>query len=163
MPTSSAGSRSNAGVTLIEMVVVVTVIGLIVAIVAPSMAAGLDSVRMASATDSVATFLNGAVNRAERRQQAVAVLISIRENRLLMYTNEPGFTRELNMPQGIAIEAVMPRDENGPVDPARILFQPGAAIPAIGVQLINTHGNRRIVRLDPTTGFPRIETPKETE
>src|SRR5262249_18727585 len=163
MPTSSTGNRSDAGVTLIEMIVVVTVVGLIVAIVAPSMAAGLDSVRMASATDTVATFLNGAVNRAERRQQAVAGLISVKGNRMLMVTNEPGFTRELNMPQGIAIEATMPREENGPADPTRLLFQPGAAIPAVGVQLINSHGNRRIVRLDPTTGFPRIETPKEAQ
>ena len=42
-------------------------------------------------------------------------------------------------------------------------FQPGGAIPAVGVQLLNSHGNRRVVRLDPTTGFPRISTPKEAE
>ncbi len=141
------------------MVVVVTIVGLIAAVMAPSMSAGLDSVRMASATDNVASFLNSAVNRAERRQQAVAVTISIPENKITMYTNEPGFTRELNMPEGIAIEAVLPRDENG-ATARRLMLLPGGSVPGIGVQLINRHGNRRVVRLDPMTGFPRVETPR---
>jgi prepilin-type N-terminal cleavage/methylation domain-containing protein len=161
MRTSSAGNRAEAGVTLIEMVVVATVIGLIAALVAPSMSAGLDSVRMASATSNVATFLNSAVNRAERRQQPIGVTISIKENRLVMYSNEAGFTRELPMPEGIAIEAVHTGDPNGVTDGTRLLLMPGASVPGIGVQLINRHGNRRIVRLDPMTGYPRIEAPKE--
>src|SRR5438067_11608323 len=99
MPISSVGSRNNVlrdsrGVTLIEMIVVVTIIGLVAAVLTPSMTAGLDSVRMASATDNVASFLNGAVNRVERRQQAIELIVSIKENKLVMYSNEPGFTRE---------------------------------------------------------------------
>jgi prepilin-type N-terminal cleavage/methylation domain-containing protein len=160
MPTLSAGKRTEAGVTLVEMVVVVTIIGLITAVMAPSMSAGLDSVRMASATGNVASFLNGAVNRAERRQTAVAVIISIKENKLVMFSNEAGFTREMPMPEGIAIEAVLTGDPNAAQDGARLLFLPGASVPGVGVQLINRHGNRRIVRLDPMTGFPRVETPK---
>jgi type II secretory pathway pseudopilin PulG len=143
------------------MVVVVTIIGLITAVMAPSMSAGLDSVRMASATGNVASFLNGAVNRAERRQTAVAVVISIKENKLVMFSNEAGFTREMKMPEGIAIESVVTGDPNGGgQDGARLLLLPGASVPGIGVQLINGHGNRRVVRLDPMTGFPRVETPK---
>jgi type II secretory pathway pseudopilin PulG len=142
------------------MVVVVTVIGLIAAVVAPSMQAGLDSVRMASATDNVASFLNSAVNRAERRQQAVAVAILPRENRLVMYSNEAGSMRELTLPEGIAIEAVLTGDPNTGADGTRLILMPGGAVPGIGVQLINQHKNRRIVRLDPMTGYPRIETPK---
>ena len=72
-----AGGRGDArGVTLLEMMVVLAIIGLITAISAPSISAGLDSVRMATASDSIAAFLNSAVNHAERRQQAVALIIS---------------------------------------------------------------------------------------
>jgi prepilin-type N-terminal cleavage/methylation domain-containing protein len=158
MPISSAGNTER-GVTLIELVVVVGIVGIVLAVLSPSMAAGLDSVRMASATDNVATFLNAAVNRAERHQQPVALMISIPENKLAMYSNEAGFVREMPMPPGIAIEAVFPRDENEPEAIRRLILMPGASVPAIGVQLINSHQNRRIVRLDPMTGFPRIETP----
>jgi hypothetical protein len=44
-----------------------------------------------------------------------------------------------------------------PLLPRRILFLPGATIPAIGIQLSNRRNAHRLVRLDPMTGFPRIE------
>jgi hypothetical protein len=113
---------------------------------------------MVSAGDSVAAFLNAAVNRAERRQQPIELIISLKENKLALYSNEPGFTRELKMPDGVAIEAVLPPEEVlDPALPRRVLFLPGATIPAIGIQLGNRRNTHRVVRLDPMTGFPRIE------
>jgi hypothetical protein len=35
---------------------------------------------------------------------------------------------------------------------------PGGAVPSVAIQLTNQHGGRRIVRLDPMTGFPRVES-----
>ena len=160
MRTSSAGSRAEAGVTLVEMTVVVALVGLIVAVVAPSMPSGLDSVRMASATNNVASFLNSAVNRAERRQQPVMLAILPKENKLAMYAGD-GFTREMPMPEGIVIEGVLAGEGSGGQDGTRLMLMPGASVPGIGVQLINRHGNRRVVRLDPMTGYPRVETPKD--
>ena len=32
-----------------------------------------------------------------------------------------------------------------------------AAIPGIGIQLLGKRGARRIIRLDPMTGYPRVE------
>ncbi len=164
MPTSSVGRTSRAsvqarrsGVTLIEMLVVVAIVGIIASITAPSVAAGLDAVRMASATESVAAFLNAAVNRAERRQQAVELVISPRENRLAIYTNEPGFTRELDLPDGISIDGVLPEDNAGAGDVRRLILMPGASVPGISIRLANRRGGRRLVHLDPMTGFPRTE------
>jgi prepilin-type N-terminal cleavage/methylation domain-containing protein len=147
------------GVTLIEMMVVVAIIGLITAIAFPSASAGIDSARLVSATDSVATFLNSAVNRVERRQQPIELEISVRENRLSLYSTEPGFTRELKMEDGIAIEAVLPQiaEEDGG-RPHRFILMPGATVPGIGIQIANRRGAHRIVRLDPMTGFPRVES-----
>src|SRR5690349_18612515 len=109
MPISSVGNRSNGttGVTLIEMMVVVSIIALVTAISLPSISAGIDSVRMASASESVAAFLNAAVTRTERRQQAMAIVISPKENRIMLYSGEPGYQRELKMPDGVKIEAVL--------------------------------------------------------
>src|SRR5690348_2501123 len=104
--TSSPGQR---GVTLLEMLVVMAIVGLIVAVSSPSVSSGLDSVRLRSTSDSISSFLNSAVNHAERRQQPVAVIISRRENRLQAFSNEPGYSRELILPEGIAIETVLPQ------------------------------------------------------
>src|SRR5579859_4946969 len=73
------GARAGSGcsgITLIEMLVVMSIIGLLAGISYPSVAAGIDSVRMRSATDAVSTILNGAVDHAERRQQAVEIVIA---------------------------------------------------------------------------------------
>ena len=140
------------------MLVVVTIIGLLVGISVPAASAGIDSVRLASATQSVASFLNGAVNRAERREEPMEVVISPGENLLTLYSNEPGFTRELKLPDGITLEAVLPALPEGADPVRRIVLMPGATVPGIGIELANRHGVRRIVRLDPMTGFPRVES-----
>jgi hypothetical protein len=141
------------------MVVVVAIIALIVGLSFPAASAGLENVRMVSAADSVATFLNGAVNRAERRQQPVEVVVYAKEGRLNLYSNEPGFTRELRMPDGVVIEAVLPAEDGGdPGQPRRILFIPGATVPGITIQLGNRRNAHRRIHLDPMTGFPRVES-----
>jgi hypothetical protein len=140
------------------MLVVVTIIGLLAGISVPAASAGIDSVRLAAAAQSVASFLNGAVNRAERREEPMEVVISPGENLLTLYSNEPGFTRELKLPDGIALEAVLPALPEGSDPVRRIVILPGATVPGIGIELANRHGVRRIVRLDPMTGFPSVES-----
>ncbi len=138
------------------MLVVVSIIGLLAGISYPSVAAGIDSVRMRSATDSVSSILNGAVDHAERRQQAVEIIIAPKDNTILLLSTEPGFQRRLQLPDGIAMESLFPQipDEDGP---RRVIVMPGGTAPGVGVQLVNRHGAHRLVRLDPMTGFPRVE------
>lgn len=135
------------------------IIGMIAGISYPAVTAGLESIRLASAADALASFLNGALNRAERRQQVVELLVSPKDNLVVLHSTEPGFERKLNLPDGITIEAVLPAlsDEQAGM-PRRILFLPGGTAPRIGVQIANRKGGRRIVRVDPMTGIPRIET-----
>ena len=168
MPISSVGKASRAavrGVTLIEMLVVMTIIGLIAGISIPSVAAGIDSVRVSTASQSIASFLNAALTHADRRQQPVELVILPKENRLAMYSNEPGFERELKMPDGIAIEAVLPKidDSTDMQEGRRVILLPGATAPGIGVQIANSHGARRLIHLDPMTGFPKIESVGKSE
>jgi hypothetical protein len=140
------------------MMVVVAIVGLIAAISYPSAAAGIDSARLVSACNSVAVLLNSAVNRVERRQQPIELIISPKENRLTMYSNEPGFTHELQMPDGIVIEAILPAVQEESEDGRRLILMPGATVPGIGIQIANRRGASRIVRLDPMTGFPHVES-----
>ncbi len=142
------------------MLVVVSIIGVLAGISYPSIAAGIDSVRMRSATDSVSSILNGAVDHADRRQQPVEIVIAARENTIALISNEPGFQRRLKLPDGIRIESIYPEipEEEGP---RRLIVMPGSTVPGIGVQLVNQHGAHRRVRLDPMTGFPRVETVSE--
>ena len=62
MPTSSvgrtSGPRDRAGVTLIEMLVVVALISLMVGISFPAITSGIDSLRLNAATNGIVSFLN---------------------------------------------------------------------------------------------------------
>jgi hypothetical protein len=141
------------------MLVVVAIIGMISAVAMPSIAAGIDSVRLRTASDSIAGFLNAAVNRCDRLQQAIVVVISPKDNCLTLYSSEPGFTRELKMPSGVTIEAVLPKLPDAAEDEAgRLVLLPGAAVPGIGVRIANRHGSRRLIHLDPMTGFPHVDS-----
>ncbi|PWU00296.1 MAG: hypothetical protein C5B51_25550 [Terriglobia bacterium] len=157
MPILSVGRTNKAaGITLIEMMVVVAIIALLAGISFPAISAGIDSVRLRSATDSLSGFLNAAATRAERREEPVELIISARDNTLSAFSTEPGYSRELKMPDGVIIEGVLPKQEEEE-GPRRVLLMPGGGVPGIGIQVANRHGSRRVVRLDPMTGFPRIE------
>jgi prepilin-type N-terminal cleavage/methylation domain-containing protein len=153
----------EAGVTLIEMVIVVAIVGLIAGLTFPAVSSGLESVRLSTAADSTAAFINTALNRVERRQEVIELLISVRDNLMAIHSTEAGFERKLDLPDGISIEAVLPPAADGDVAaPRQIMLLPGGTAPRIGIQLRNRRGTRKIVRVDPMTGVPRIEVPAGT-
>ena len=147
----------QTGVTLIEMLIVVALVSLIAGISFPAVSAGLESIRLTSASGSLVSFFNGALNRAERRQQVIEISISIQENAVWLYSTEPGFERRLEMPDGIRIQAVWPRLPVETGEPRRFLVMPGSTVPRFGVEIANRRGSRRLVRVDPITGVPEIE------
>ncbi len=162
MPISSTGSRprGTAGVTLMEMLVVLVIIALIVGISFPSTIRGLDNLRLASGARSVAAFMSSAANRAERRQQAVELSVSVRDNAVTLRSAEASFQKRLKLPQGITVEAVWPAPAEATDEARRFLFVPGGVPPRIGIEIGNRHGGRRTVRLDPITGAAQIEQPQ---
>src|SRR5437868_6598836 len=105
MPTSSVGATNNSvgrrharpsvglrharpsyserGITLLEMLIVMTIVALVAGLTFPSIATGLDSLRLRSASDSIVSLLNTALDRADRRQQAVEITISPKENSIV--------------------------------------------------------------------------------
>jgi prepilin-type N-terminal cleavage/methylation domain-containing protein len=174
MPTSSVGETklsrdrkgAEAGVTLIEMMVVVALISLMVGISFPAITSGIDSMRLKAATNSVVSFLDAGLSRAERRQQVIEISISKSDNSIEMQSSEPGFTRKLQMPEGVSIVQVLPQLPENPENPENsnvprtFFLYPGGTVPPLGVQLINRRNVQRVVRVDPITGVPRVEAPE---
>jgi prepilin-type N-terminal cleavage/methylation domain-containing protein len=139
--------KAESGVTLIELLIVVAIAGTMATLVLPAFSNGLDNLRLSQASDSVAAFLNGALNRAERRQQVVEVSVSPRENLLWLRSADNTIARRLDLPDGVRIEG----------EPRQLLLLPGAAFPRFAVQLVNRRGQRRLVTIDPITGVPKID------
>jgi len=146
-PMLSVGNRR--GVTLLEMMIVVTIIGLIAGISFPAVTSGLAGVRLSSAAGSTASFLTSAMNTVERREQAAAIVIAPKENQIAIYTAASGEkpANHLTMPSGITIEGDEPR---------RVLLFPGSAFPKLTLVLKSEKGGTRSIQIDPVTAVPRI-------
>jgi type II secretory pathway pseudopilin PulG len=144
------------GITFIELIVVLALVGMIGAVSFPAVSSGIDSVRLSGAADSIVTFLNAGLNRAERRQVPVEIFVTITENKVKMLSMDT--TRELEMPQNIRITRIHPTPFSGVDDQERsIVLYPGGAIPRFGIEIAGPKGARRIVRVDPITGVPDVE------
>ena len=146
-PMSLAGNKR--GVTLLEMMIVVTIIGVIAGISFPALTSGLAGVRLSSAAGSTASFLTSAMNTVERREQAAAIVITPKENQIAIFTAASGEkpANRLTMPTGITIEGDEPR---------RVLLFPGGAFPKLALVLKSEKGGKRSVEIDPVTAVPKI-------
>ena len=150
--------KTQRGVTLLEMMVVVSLIAILAGISYPSVAAGLETLRINSAAESIVSFLDGALTRADRRQLMTELIIIPAESRLMVRSPEPGFIRELHLPEGVTITRIMPEQMGLPEGSPRTFFvYPGGSVPRIGIELVNLRGTKRFLRVDPITGVPFIE------
>jgi prepilin-type N-terminal cleavage/methylation domain-containing protein len=140
----------QSGVTLLEMLIVVTIIGIVAGVSFPAVTSGLSSVRLQSAAGSVSSFLTTSMNRVDRHEEAAAIVVSPHENTLLLFTSASGDKPEtaLRLPQGISIEGDQPH---------RYLFMPGGTVPRMLVVLRSEKGLERSIRVDPVTGVPDIQ------
>ena len=153
----SNAAASNRGVTLLELLIVMTLIALVAGVSYPSVASGIEALRLRSAGDAIVSFINTAVDRADRRQQAVEIVVSPADNALLVCSADLGFARRLDVPEPvrIAIRSEVPGAD--PTLPRRFLIYPGSAPPRIAIEIAMPQGRKRVVTLDPLTGFPRLD------
>ncbi|MBI5280706.1 MAG: prepilin-type N-terminal cleavage/methylation domain-containing protein [Candidatus Solibacter usitatus] len=155
-----AGPRR--GVTILEMMIVVTIVALMAGLTFPSVTSGLDSIRLRSAGDSVATFLAQAIARVERTEEPVELVIHRAEGRFQATALRPGFQRELVLGEGISVLHVYPEPMGAAPEMRSVLLQPGGAFPAIGIEILNRRGQRRLIRIDPLSGVPIVEIPSDS-
>lgn len=146
--------KPQRGVTLIEMMVVVTLIAIMAGISYPSLATGIDGLRLNAASDTVVAFLNQGLTRVERRQQVLELMIRKADRALYLVSADNSFQRRLDLPEGIRIVSVLPEVPD-PELPRRFLLVPGGTVPHIVIQLSSQRGQQRLVRVDPITGVPQ--------
>ncbi len=138
------------------MLVVVGMVAILLGVSYPSIAASVDSVRLATAADEAAAFLNSALNRAEQRHQVLELTIEKKTTAMTLRSANPAFKKTLELPAGVRVAEILPQglaDEESRV----IYLLPGGAAPRLGVQLVNARGGKRTVRIDPITSAPEIE------
>jgi prepilin-type N-terminal cleavage/methylation domain-containing protein len=159
MPTSLAGKTTDPrrGVTLIELLIVITIISFMAGISYPSLAAGVDTLRLNGAADEIAGLFNAGLNRAERRLHAVEIALFPVERVVELASADLRFRRRLDLPSGVSIAAILPEIPGAGPLPRRFLLYPGGSAPRVGVVVANGRGDRRLIRIDPISGVPVIQ------
>lgn len=158
---SATRRHASAGVTLMEMLVVMVLISLMVGIAVPSFQAGLPAIRLHTASSSVARFLSAARNEVERGQRPVVLHVSPERGRLSFQSVDASGARELvaqevDMPDGVSIRGVFPAPLGMERAAREFVLFPGGGLPAFAVALANERGGQRWVSLDPITYVPLI-------
>jgi prepilin-type N-terminal cleavage/methylation domain-containing protein len=159
MRISSVG-RANKGVTLLELLVVMVIIAVLAGVTYPSLTSGIDTLRLNAAAQTIVTFLNSGLNRAERRQEGVEITVAKSDNSLTMRSTDPNFMRKLEMPEGITIDRILPEYPTEQPGPRVFMVYPGGTVPRIGISVVNRRGVERLVQVDPMTGIPQVSDPK---
>jgi type II secretory pathway pseudopilin PulG len=146
-----------------EMLVVTVIIALLAGLTFPSVTAGVDTLRLNGAAESTVSFLNAALNRAERRQQVMEVVVSQSENAIIARGPDAASVRRLDLPDGVRITGIYPEIAGATDGNRSTILYPGGTAPRIGIELANRRNDRRMVRVDPITGAPIIERPGQVK
>ena len=156
-------THQDAGVTLLELLVVIVLSSVLLAVVFPSVGAGLRTLELRSAAQRLAASARYAREQAIHRQRfyeleidAEAGTISVGD----LERNGPALAgsaqarRSFELPATVRVERISP-EESGGASRRRFLFSPDGAAPAFEIVLGNDR-RQVVVTSDPLTGFPRI-------
>ena len=122
----------------------------------PALSAGLETLRLKQAADSVTSTFNLSLQRADRRQRPVEIVISRRENAIFVLGEGAGAERRIDMPDGVRIAGILPQAPFDDSQGRQFLVIPGGAVPRMGVVLVNRRGTQKTVSIDPITGVPQV-------
>lgn len=138
----------RAGITLIEILIVSAIIALIGGISYPSIVAGVDSMRLRSASDQVVAFVTQAMDQAQRKQLPVEFRVAPKLNRLAAHSMDSTFDKVLVIDDPVHLVSAQ-----GGEDERRFVLFPGGTPPAVRIELETKDKRRRTVTVDPLTGF----------
>lgn len=137
-----------------------TIIALLAAVTFPTASGGLDSLRLRTSAERVASLLNSALDRADRTQQVIEIRISMEDNAISARSSDMSLNRTLVVPAPVRIvsagaelpnAALEDRSENT-AGQRRYLLYPGGSPPRISIELQTAEGRKRRVWVDPVTG-----------
>ncbi len=143
--------------TLIETMVVVAIIAAMAGLSFPSFTAGLDGLRLRSASSTVASALNIAITTADRRQLPVQLAIQPALNRIVLRAAESKRDQIFDIPGGVKIRRILPALFLDELKRDRyVVVYPNGAPPQLVVELENSRGTLRQIKLDPITGVAKV-------
>ncbi|HWP84483.1 MAG TPA: GspH/FimT family pseudopilin [Terriglobia bacterium] len=148
--------RTAAGVTLLEMMVVLAIASVLAAIVFPAVGTGLNALELRSAATRLAGAARYARDQAVYRQRIYQLRVSGDRRSVSVSDWEGREERTYELPAAVEVLAVGPDAWGEAHRDRRIFFFPDGSAPAFEVVLA---GARRQITVagDPLTGAAKVE------
>jgi prepilin-type N-terminal cleavage/methylation domain-containing protein len=163
MQTSLAGNEERhahpveAGVTLLELVIVLAIIALTVSLVAPRFGNWTEEWTLRSAAERVAQTVRYARTRALFEQSYYVMEIEPTTRWVRVFNPTSGFLRAYLLPRGVAIDD----GENPLPSVVRILFPPSGVVEERNLWLSDRRRSKYKVHVSFLTGNPVVEAVKQ--
>lgn len=150
-------TRREAGVTLLELVLVIALLSLAAGLVAPGVGRGIDEWRLRSAAERLAQIIRYARIRALYEQRYYLVEIRSGKNQVLVREPVSGLARAYALPSDVQVG-----EEQNPAAPAvvRLLIPPSGALEERTLWLRNRRGSEWRIHLDFLLGIPEVQLAK---
>jgi prepilin-type N-terminal cleavage/methylation domain-containing protein len=149
--------RHAAGMTLLELVVVITILSLMAGLVAPHMGPWLDTWKLRSAAERVAQTFRYTRARALFEQHFYVVEILPQQRLVRILQPDSAVVREFSLPDGIQIEAADAQGRGRTPEVVSFIFPPSGEVEEKNLWLRNSQGRAVKIHLDFLLGGPGVE------
>jgi type II secretion system protein H len=140
--------KKDAGITLLEMLVVVTLVGLLAAVTAPAVGSGIETVKLRSSAERLASTMRLARERAVRTRHYQQVTVDPQTRRVELRDLEGDYARAWEIPETIAVQLKQP---------LFLQFAPDGGVPELHVELQNSRRRMVSVEMDAFTALPSVK------
>ncbi|MBI4465016.1 MAG: GspH/FimT family pseudopilin [Acidobacteria bacterium] len=147
--------KTQRGVTLLELLVVIALVSLLVAVVFPSVGAGLRTLELRSSAQRVAVAARFARDQAIHRQRFFQLEIDSQKKTVSVLDVAEGQRRSFELPTSVHVEKILPEEQGRLSTTRQFVFSPDGAVPQFQVVLGN-QSRQVTVAADALTGFPKV-------
>jgi len=144
--------RRNDGITLMEMLVVMTIIGLLASVATPAVTAGMETVKLRTSAERLAATLRLARVSAVRTRHYFQVTVDPQARRVELRDLESDFVRDWQLPETVSMK--LQRS-------LLLQFAPDGSVPSLHMELENSRRRIVAVDLDAFTALPSVRTADE--
>lgn len=138
--------RSAAGITLIELLIVMAIVSLMLGIAYPNVTAGLEGIRLKTTVDRAASFWADARQRADRFQEVVQVTIDPEKSEVRAMSAHSLWKETFEIGDGLSFAA--------PEKESSYMLYPGSPSPQFRLVLETASGGRSGLKVNILTGLP---------
>ena len=149
--------RQAAGMTLLELVVVITILSLMAGLVAPHLGPWLEAWKLRSSAERVAQTFRYARSRALFEQHFYVVEILPQQNLVRLLQPDSTVIREFYLPEGIQITSDEEERTLRTREFVSFIFPPSGEVEEKNLWLRNSEGRTVKIHLDFLLGSPGVQ------